>query len=145
MRLINKYPEIACIHLPIIFNQSKAMELATGMNMKFGTYLKAGKRGFVLERLINTKLGITSADDKLPKRFTDTPQIEGDDKTRVPLDKMKKVYYEARGYDQNGIPKQAILKKLKLDQLAVAKMPVRQPLWEGPAERTEEVAADGNH
>ena len=145
MRLINKYPEIVCIHLPIIFNQSKAMELATGMNMKFGTYLKAGKRGFVLERLINTKLGITSADDKLPKRFTDTPQIEGDDKTRVPLDKMKKVYYEARGYDQNGIPKQAILKKLKLDQLAVAKMPVRQPLWEGPAERTEEVAADGNH
>ena len=143
MRLINKYPEIACIHLPVIFNQTKAVEYATGMNMKFGTYLKSGKRGFVLERLINTKLGITSADDKLPKRFTDTPQIEGDDRTKVPLEQMKKVYYQARGFDENGIPKQSTLKKLKLDQLAVAKMPVRQSLWEGPAEK--EANVHGNH
>ena len=146
MRIINKYPEIACIHLPVIFNQSKAMELATGMNMKFGTYLKAGKRGYVLERLINTKLGITAADDKLPKRFTDTPQIEGDDSTKVPLEIMKKVYYDARGFDRNGLPKEKILKKLKLDNLAVTKMPARNPLWEGPATaEKKEVVSDGNH
>jgi aldehyde:ferredoxin oxidoreductase len=146
MRIINKYPEIACIHLPVIFNQSKAMELATGMNMKFGTYLKAGKRGYVLERLINTKLGITAADDKLPKRFTDTPQVEGDDSTKVPLETMKKVYYDARGFDLNGLPKDKILKKLNLNNLAVAKMPVRQPLWEGPvAAEKKEVCTDGNH
>ena len=153
MRIINKYPEIACIHLPIIFNQSKAMELATGMNMKFGTYIKAGKRGYVLERLINTKLGITAADDKLPKRFTDTPQVEGDERTKVPLEKMKKVYYDARGFDQNGLPKDKILKKLKLDNLAVAKMSPRPSLWEGPeaadtaaaGSTAKEVAPDGNH
>ena len=153
MRIINKYPEIACIHLPIIFNQSKAMELATGMNMKFGTYIKAGKRGYVLERLINTKLGITAADDKLPKRFTDTPQVEGDERTKVPLEKMKKVYYDARGFDQNGLPKDKILKKLKLDNLAVAKMSPRPSLWEGPEAAdtaatggtAKEVAPDGNH
>ena len=135
LRIINWFPEIACIHLPIIFNQTKAVEYATGMNMKFGTYIKAGKRGFVLERLINTKLGITEADDKLPGRFTKTPQIEGDDRTKVPLDQMKKAYYNARGWDQNGIPTRKILKKLKLDNLAVTSMPVRSSLWEGPAER----------
>ena len=112
------------------------------MNMKFGTYLKAGKRGYVLERLINTKLGITAADDKLPKRFTDTPQVEGDERTRVPLEKMKKVYYSARGFDQNGVPTQKILKKLKLDQLAVADMAPRQPLWEGPSKGE---CANGNN
>jgi len=103
------------------------------MNMKFGTYIKAGKRGYVLERLINTRLGITAADDKLPKRFTDTPQIPGDDRTKVPLEQMKKVYYSARGWDRNGIPTGKILRKLKLDQLSVASMPVRGSLWEGPA------------
>ncbi|MBQ8563692.1 MAG: aldehyde ferredoxin oxidoreductase C-terminal domain-containing protein, partial [Firmicutes bacterium] len=154
IRIINMYPEIACIHLPIIFNQTRAMEYATGMNMKFGTYIKAGKRGFVLERLINTKLGITSADDKLPKRFTDVPQVDGNERTKVPLEKMKKVYYDARGWDENGIPTKKILRKLKLDTLAVTAMTARGPLWEGPDPGTataagtgtdKEVASHGNH
>jgi hypothetical protein len=59
---------------------------------------------------------------------------------------MKKVYYDARGFDQNGLPKDKILKKLNLNNLAVAKMPVRQPLWEGPvAAEKKEVCTDGNH
>lgn len=132
VRLMNKFPEALHLHLPIIFNQTRAMEYATGMKMKFGTYMKAGKRGYVLERLINTRLGITSADDSLPKRLTDVPQIEGDERTKVPLERMKKVYYNARGWDQNGIPGKRILRKLSLDKLAVADMPVRGSLWEGP-------------
>jgi len=31
------------------------------------------------------------------------------------LDKLKKVYYHARGWDENGLPTKKLLKKLKLD------------------------------
>ena len=37
-----------------------------------------------------------------------------DPKTKVPLERMKKTYYRARGWDQNGIPTQRTLKKLKI-------------------------------
>ena len=34
--------------------------------------------------------------------------------TRVPLEKMKKIYYAARGWDKNGIPTEKTLRRLKI-------------------------------
>ena len=45
--------------------------------------------------------------------------MEGDDSTRVPLEKMKNVYYHARGWDDNGVPTPRTLRKLGLDKLEV--------------------------
>lgn len=115
LRLLNKFPLAVCFHLPVIFRQSKALHLITGMPVTFGSFFKAGKRGYTLERYINTRLGVDRKADSLPSRLTDVPQIPGNDKTRVPLEKMKNVYYKARGWDQNGIPTKKTLRKLKLD------------------------------
>jgi len=118
LRLFNIMPGIACFNLPIIFNQSKAFKLATGMPMTFGGYIKSGKRCYTLERHINTRFGISRKDDTLPSRLTDVPQIEGRPDTKVPLERLKTTYYRARGWDQNGIPTPHTLRKLKLNTLA---------------------------
>ena len=46
------------------------------------------------------------------------PQIVGDEKTRVPLERMNTVYYPARGWTQDAVPTPRTLKKLGLAGLA---------------------------
>ena len=113
VRLINKCPRVAALHLPV-FHHTRMIRLATGMYMDFGKYIQIGERGYTMERYINCKFGVSAANDKLPKRLTDVPQDPGNPKTRVPLDTMKKTYYAARGWDKNGIPTEATLRRLKI-------------------------------
>ena len=113
VRLINKCPRIAALHLPV-FHHTRMIKLATGMYMDFGKYIAIGERGYTLERHINCKFGISSANDKLPQRLTDVPQDPSNPKTKVPLETMKKTYYSARGWDKNGIPTEATLRRLKI-------------------------------
>ena len=113
VRLINKCPRIAALHLPV-FHHTKMIKLATGMYMDFGKYISIGERGYTLERYINCKFGISEANDKLPKRLTDVPQDPDNPKTKIPLETMKKTYYAARGWDKNGIPTEATLRRLKI-------------------------------
>ena len=113
VRFINKCPRIAALHLPV-FHHTKMIKLATGMYMDFGKYIQIGERGYTMERYINCKFGITTANDKLPKRLTDVPQDPNNPKTKVPLETMKKTYYAARGWDKNGIPTEATLRRLKI-------------------------------
>ena len=77
-------------------------------------YIAIGERGYTMERYVNCKFGITEADDRLPKRLTDAPQDPKNPKTKVPLEKMKKIYYAARGWARNGIPTEATLRRLKI-------------------------------
>jgi len=112
LRIVNKFPGMLALNLPVIFNQTKALHLITGMPMNFGQFIKAGKRGYTLERQINTRFGISRKDDTLPSRLTDVPQDPNRPDTKVPLEKMKNVYYDARGWTQDGIPKASTLQKL---------------------------------
>ena len=113
VRFINKCPRVAALHLPV-FHHTKMIKLATGMYMDFGKYIQIGERGYTMERYINCKFGISAANDKLPKRLTHVPQDPKDPKTKVPLETMKKTYYAARGWDKNGIPTEATLRRLKI-------------------------------
>ena len=113
VRLINKCPRVAALHLPV-FHHTKMNKLATGMYMDFGKYIQIGERGYTMERYINCKFGISEANDKLPKRLTDVPQDPANPKTKIPLETMKKTYYAARGWDKNGIPTEATLRRLKI-------------------------------
>lgn len=113
VRFINRFPRIAVLHLPI-FHHTRMIQVATGMYMDFGKYVRIGERGYTMERYVNCKFGISSANDKLPKRLTDVPQDPGDPKTKVPLETMKKTYYAARGWDKNGIPTEATLRRLQI-------------------------------
>ena len=52
--------------------------------------------------------------DALPSRLVKTLQDPKDPISKVPLEKLKKVYYHARGWDNNGLPTEKLLKKLEI-------------------------------
>lgn len=114
VRIINKYPEIACFHLPV-FHHTKGFEYTTGMKMTFGQYIRCGERGYNLEREVNRRFGVDANKDALPKRLVKTLQDPKNPDSKVPLEKLKKVYYHARGWDSNGLPTKKLLKKLKIE------------------------------
>ena len=111
LRFMNKCPRALALHLPV-FQQTKAMQYAVGMKMNFGKYIRCGERGYTLDRWVSTRFGVRAKDDSLPKRLTDEAQDPKDLRTKVPLEKMKKTYYRARGWDQDGVPTERTLKKL---------------------------------
>ena len=113
VRVMNKFPEMLCFHLPV-FHHTKELEYALGMPMTFGKYLRIGERGYNLERYVSSKFGVSEKMDTLPKRLTDVPQDPSDPSTVVPLDKMKPVYYRARGWDKNGLPTERTLRRLRI-------------------------------
>lgn len=114
VRLINKHPELLKLHLPV-FHHTKGFEYVTGMDMPFGKYLRCGERGYNLEREINRRFGVNANKDALPKRLTAALQDPNDPSSKVPLKKLKKVYYHARGWNSKGLPKKSTLKKLQLE------------------------------
>ena len=101
-------------HLPML-PHSKALKMATGMDMDFGRFIRMGERGFTMERLYNTREGFSAKDDTLPRRFTHEEQIPGNAKTKVPLAKMLPKYYSLRGWDENGMPTPQTLKRLDME------------------------------
>lgn len=117
VRLMNKFPLALKLHLPV-FPHTRSFEYVTGMKMSFGKYLRAGERGYNLERLVNSRFGVDAKADTLPERLTKTPQIAGKPKSIVPLDRMKVSYYRARGWSQRGLPTKRTLKKLKIEEVA---------------------------
>ena len=113
VRLINKFPEMACFHLGLL-PHTKELKYATGMNLTLGQFIRAGERSYNVERAVNARFGVSADMDKLPKRLTDVPQDPNDPKTKVPLETMKKTYYNARGWDKNGLPSEKKLRRMKI-------------------------------
>ena len=114
VRVINKFPQIAHLHLPV-FHQTRAFEYVTGMKMPFGKYIRCGERGYNLERELNRRFGVDAGKDELPKRLTETLQDKNNPDSKVPLEKLKKVYYHARGWNKQGLPTKKLLKKLEIE------------------------------
>jgi len=76
--------------------------------------LEIGDRVHTLERYMNTREGISRKDDVLPQRFLTEARLSDPEGSTVPLDKMLDDYYKVRGYDSDGIPTPARLKKLHI-------------------------------
>ncbi len=89
-------------------------ESITGLNISKFDFLRAGDRIHVLERYMNTKMGICRKDDTLPGRFLKEGRTSDSQKRVVPIEKMVTNYYKVRGYDQNGIPTLKTLRKLRI-------------------------------
>lgn len=81
---------------------ARALNALTGSDYTASDLQKIGERIFNLERLINRKFGFSSKDDSLPERI----------KREIPLDEMLKEYYEYRGWDEEGFPKEGKIKEL---------------------------------
>lgn len=114
LKLIDRADERLLPFKLSLIPQIKAIELATGMKMSIGKFLQIGDRGYNLERIYNVERGVRAKDDSLPHRLTKVRQKADEPGSLVPLEELKEKYYEARGWDENGIPKEVKLKRLKL-------------------------------
>lgn len=107
--------------------QQKAdlINAACGYEWTVADMMTCGERGWNLKRAINNRLGLTRANDRLPKALL-TPFPDGGAAGFVPdLEGMMYAYYEARGWDfDSGKPSREKLLELGLDAAA-------KDLWGG--------------
>lgn len=88
---------------------------ATGFDYTADEIVEVGERIYNLERMYNMNVGFTKADDTLPSRMLDEPIPAGPQKGKVSrLSEMLPLYYEARGWDENGVPTDSKLEALGL-------------------------------
>ena len=93
-----------------------------GKNYNSGSLLKFAHRTVTLERLFNIMCGRTKDDDWLPDRFFSIPtEVDGEKVVcnRDVFSKMHKEYYNALGWNDDGIPKTETIKNLDLEELTV--------------------------
>ncbi len=110
VNLLNHFTKIAKVNVPLI-PHSYAVKYATGIKSTMASMLTWGAHGYNTERISNIILGQKAGADKLPSRLVNELQNPNDPRTKVPLEKMKKVYYRARGW-KDGIPTYHRLKSL---------------------------------
>ena len=89
---------------------------ACGYNLELEDLVRCGERAWNLKRVINHRLGLTRANDVLPKAFL-TPYAEGGAEGFVPdVAAMMQAYYVARGWDPlTGRPRPDKLRELGLE------------------------------
>jgi aldehyde:ferredoxin oxidoreductase len=95
-----------------------ALEAATGMDMPVERLKRIGERIYNLQRCYNARHGITRADDRLPRRFTEDPSPSGNAEGQVvELDQMLEGYYRLREWDpETGWPTEQKLRELGLEE-----------------------------
>jgi len=94
-----------------------------GFDWSIADMMRSGERGWNLKRAINHRLGLTRANDKLPKALLEPYEQGGAAGYVPPLEEMLEAYYEARGWDQvTGRPTREKLLELGL-------MDVGNDLW----------------
>ncbi|HUU77992.1 MAG TPA: aldehyde ferredoxin oxidoreductase family protein [candidate division Zixibacteria bacterium] len=102
--------------MPPFKDTIKALELATGWEYSIEDVMKVGERITNLKRMLNKQMGLTKANDKLPKivyhRLT-----EGGTEGKIPnLEVQLKEYYKVRNWDTTtGFPTESWLKTLNLN------------------------------
>jgi len=85
--------------------------------------MRIGERLFNLKRLFNVSLGISRKDDTLPERLLTHDRGTGGAAGSLPdLEKMLPEYYDLRGWDEQGIPRQE-----RLEALGIASPDVARP------------------
>ena len=99
--------------------QVKLINAACGLNWTVEDMMKAGERAWNLKRAINNRMGLTRANDKLPKALLE-PFPDGGSAGFVPdFNGMLSAYYKARGWDvETGKPSREKLLELGLDDVA---------------------------
>ena len=91
---------------------------ATGIEYTIEDVIKIGERTWNMEKLWNLKAGLTKADDSLPKRLLNEGHKDGPAKgVTVDLETMLSDYYQARGWDEEGVPSPEKLAELGLASL----------------------------
>jgi aldehyde:ferredoxin oxidoreductase len=97
---------------------AEALKAATGFDYDLKEVMECGERIWMFQRGLNNLMGVTAADDRMPKRIM-TPHTDGAAAGSVPnVELMLKDYYKARGLDAKGRPLKEKLISLGLSELA---------------------------
>ncbi len=95
------------------------LSAATGLDFGEQDVWRLGERLNNICRMFNVREGFSRKDDRLPKRVREEPIKDGLSKGEVisqkDLDFMLDEYYQARGWDRNGIPTPQKLRELGLE------------------------------
>ncbi len=98
---------------------AKLYSLATGIEMSPGSLKLVGERINNLARAFNAREGFSRKDDSLPPKLLSTPIPRGPSKGSVvasaDLDILLDDYYAARGWTREGVPTEAKLKELGIE------------------------------
>jgi aldehyde:ferredoxin oxidoreductase len=102
---------------------AKYYTLTTGIEMDSGELKTIGAKINNIGRLYNIREGFTRADDTLPPKVMSTPipdntVSKGSHVTQEELDFMLDDYYAARGWTNQGVPTEALLKELNLTEFS---------------------------
>ena len=91
---------------------------ATGLSLPMEEFKKLGERIYMIKRLFNLKMGLTPADDRLPKIVLN-PVNDGGSAGKTPnFQQLKEAYYKYRQFDmKSGYPNKEKLKDLGLENL----------------------------
>ena len=107
--------------------QVDLINAACGYRWTVQDMMKAGERGWNMKRAINNRLGLTAADDKLPKALLEPFRSGGSEGFTPDIEHMLITYYEARGWDpKTGYPSRQKLADLGLEEVV-------KDLWEKQA------------
>jgi aldehyde:ferredoxin oxidoreductase len=92
------------------------LSAATGVEYSLEEMLKAGERAWNLKRAYNNRLGVTRANDRLPKLLLEALPDGGQNGHVPDMDVLMGEYYAARGWDPvTGRPTIDRLRRLGLD------------------------------
>jgi aldehyde:ferredoxin oxidoreductase len=84
---------------------SRLLTAGTGLNFSPEKVDDALKGVIDRDRKMNIDFGVTADQDTLPRRFTHEPLKEGASKGQVvPVGRMVKEYYKAKGWNDQGVP-----------------------------------------
>ncbi|HOO47015.1 MAG TPA: aldehyde ferredoxin oxidoreductase family protein [Deltaproteobacteria bacterium] len=95
----------------------EAFNAITGFNLSTAELLESGMRDWTLKRGFNNLLGITSKDDKLPKRLLIALEDGGAAGSVPDVKLLLSEYYAIRGLDERGFPMPEKLMELGLIEL----------------------------
>ena len=112
---------VFCYMLIFVLNGEDMAELlsaASGFDYTFKEIEECGERIWITKRGLDNLMGITAADDRLPRQIL-TPNKDGGAAGQAPnLNVMLKEFYPARGLGADGRPSKETLNRLGLSDLA---------------------------
>jgi len=112
---------VFCYMLIFVLNGEDVAELlsaATGFDYSFKEVEECAERIWITKRGLDNLMGITAADDRLPRQILTPPKDGGAAGQAPDLNVMLKEFYPARGLDSNGRPTKETLSKLGIPELA---------------------------
>jgi len=111
-----KVPSLCLIGAYDLVAEAELASELTDRPVGAGDLFAAGERIINLERLINLRFGATGADDRLPDMFFEKEYNAGKQPSKPQewMEPMKREFYAAMGWDENGRPAEKKLVQLGL-------------------------------